>query len=80
MRFLFGVILFVAGICFGLWAGIWWALIGGLIQVINQIRAEHMDTTLLVYGIARVLGAGLIGWVCGIVAVIPCLALIGTSK
>lgn len=71
-----GLALIAAGIVFGFWAGIWWAFIGGIVDVISQIKAEHLDGTILVIGVLKFLCSSFIGWVSGVLAVIPGLALV----
>ncbi len=41
--------------------------IGGIIQVVEVIRAEQLIALDLALGIARIVFAGLIGWICGFV-------------
>lgn len=76
MKQIIGLILVVAGICFGVYAGVWWAFIGGIIDVIEAIRAEHLVAMDVAIGVAKVCLAGIIGAACGIVAIIPGYALL----
>jgi hypothetical protein len=71
-----GVLLVLAGIGIGLYFGLWWAFIGGIIQVIEQIRAEHLDASIVAFGIAKVIFAGVIGWAAAAVCLIPGAALL----
>lgn len=75
-RVLVGTILIVAGIALGVWAGVWWALIGGIVQAVEAVKASPVDALQLAYGLARVLCAGLIGTVTAIVAVFPGWAMV----
>lgn len=70
-----GLVLVFAGVVFGLWAGVWWAFIGGAMDVISQIKADEMDALVFGCGVLKFLCAGLIGWVSGIFAVIPGIAI-----
>lgn len=76
MRKIIGVILLLAGIGAGLYFGLWWAFIGGIVQVIEQIRAPELEALIVALGVAKILFAGLIGWVSGIICCLPGLAMI----
>jgi hypothetical protein len=71
-----GVLLILAGIGIGLYFGVWWAFVGGIIQIIEQVRAEHLDAMMVATGIAKVMFAGLIGWGAGAICLIPGAALL----
>lgn len=76
MKATIGLFLIVAGIAVGLYCGLWWAFIGGIIAVIEQIRAPHMEATTLAIGIARIVFAAFIGWMCALIFLIPGVALV----
>jgi hypothetical protein len=59
---LLGVLLVIAGVLAGLYFGIWWAFIGGIIAFIEAIQAEPVLAKSVAYAIARVFFASLIGW------------------
>lgn len=71
-----GVILIVAGLALAAWAGVWWALIGGIVQAVEAVKVSPVDALQLAYGLARVFCAGLIGAVTAIVAVFPGWAML----
>ena len=66
----------VGGIVFGLWAGIWWAFIGGIVDVVGAIRATDFIAMDLAFGVAKIMFAGLIGTLSGVVFVIPGVAML----
>lgn len=74
MKQIIGLVLIVAGIGLGLYCGLWWAFIGGIIQIIEQVRAEHLEAMVVALGICKVLFAGLIGWASAFVLLIPGMA------
>lgn len=76
MRNLLGVVLILAGIVGGFYLGFWWAFIGGIVDVVTQIRATNMDATALAYGIAKVLFSGMIGWISACLGIVPGLAIL----
>jgi hypothetical protein len=71
MRTVSGVVLIIAGIAAGLYFGFWWAFIGGIIQVVTEIRQPTLDAMNIALGILRIMGAGLIGHMALLVLVIP---------
>ena len=75
-KILIGIILIVVGIASGLYVGLWVCFIGGICDVINQIRAENMVAMSVALGIAKVMFAGLAGWLSAVICLIPGFALI----
>jgi hypothetical protein len=71
MKTFFGFILVVAGIVFGCYAGIWWAFIGGIVDVITAIRADDLIPMDVVIGVAKVLFAGFIGYASAALLLLP---------
>lgn len=76
LKTILAIILFAIGICVGLYFGIWWGFIGGIIEVIKQIRAEEMIALKVVLGVARVVFASAIGWAVAIIIMLPAYLLI----
>lgn len=80
MKSLLGLVLILLGVALGLYAGIWWALIGGFVAVIDQIKlGANLDALTLALGIVRILCTGLITMVSSMMLVIPGWALV-TSR
>ena len=78
--FISGVILMVLGAILGLYVGVWLCFIGGIIDVIEQIRAEHLEATVIAIGIAKILFAGLFGWISAALLMVPGYGLIISSE
>lgn len=78
MKDFVGGILVFMGIAFGVYAGVWWAFIGGIIQIINEIKAPELSAVAVALGIAKVMFAGLIGYVSAVVAMLPGFALLNS--
>jgi hypothetical protein len=76
MKAIIGLVLVVCGIALGLYAGVWWAFIGGIVDVITEIRAPELSALGIAIGVAKVLFAGLIGWLSALVLVLPGVAFI----
>jgi hypothetical protein len=70
-----GIAMMIAGAAFGLYVGLWWAFIGGIVDVISAIRAPELVAMDVAIGVAKVMSAGVIGGVSGIIAVFPGYAL-----
>lgn len=66
-----GIILIFVGIVLGLYFGIWWAFIGGIVGVIEEIRAEHLNAMNVAFNIAKVCFSGLIGSLVSYLFIIP---------
>ena len=66
-----GVMLMIAGIGFGLYAGLWWGLIGGIIATVEAIRAPELVGKDLALGIVRFVFSEVIGLVCGAIIALP---------
>lgn len=66
-----GLLMIIAGIVFGLWAGIWWAFIGGIVDIINEVRAPDLSAINVAIGVAKIFFAGLIGWAAAALLILP---------
>lgn len=71
MRANLGLILCLAGILFGIYVGVWWAFIGGIVDVIIQIRAPELSALAVAIGVAKIVFAIPIGWVTAFACIIP---------
>ena len=71
-----GLIMMVAGIGLGLYMGVWWALIGGIVQVIQEIKADDLEALNVALGVAKVIFSVFIGWVSAALLFLPGLLII----
>jgi hypothetical protein len=71
MKTVIGVVMILGGIACGLYAGLWWAFIGGICDVIGAIGADELIAMDVAIGVAKVLFAGLIGWASAALLLIP---------
>ena len=76
MKTILGGVLVLGGVAFGVWAGLWWAFIGGIVQVIQAVQASPVDAMDIALGIARFMLAGVIGTLAATVVVIPGLKML----
>ena len=76
IKLILGALLFLFGIFAGLYVGLWWAFIGGIIQVIQGVVASPLDAVNIAYGIVKVMFAGVLGYLSAIACILPSLVLI----
>lgn len=62
MKTVIGLIIIVAGACLGLYAGVIWAFIGGIVGIIDQFKAPETSSLIVATSVAKILFAGVIGW------------------
>jgi hypothetical protein len=74
-----GLLMIVTGIALGLYAGLWWAFIGGIVQVIEAVKATPVDALAVGVGSARVVFAAFIGGVSAMVLVAPGAAILKSA-
>jgi hypothetical protein len=61
-----GAILIVGGVVIGIYVGIWWAFVGGIMDVIHAVRAPELAGLAVAWGVLKICFAGLFGWVAAI--------------
>ena len=66
-----GLGLIVLGVIVGLYVGFWVCLIGGIVQVIEAVRAKDLIAFEVAVGVARIFFAGLAGYVSALLFIIP---------
>lgn len=71
MNFIIGLLMILTGAALGVYLGIWWAFIGGIIDVIRGATATNVDAMMVALGVAKVFFSGLIGWCSAAVLIIP---------
>ena len=76
MKTALGLLLILGGIAFGLYAGAWWAFVGGIVQMIGEIRAPELSAVSVAVGLLKVLCAGGIGVFSALVCIVPGLAML----
>ena len=75
-----GILLIIAGVGLGVYAGLVWAFIGGIVDVIQAVKAVEVEAMAVAIGVAKIVFAGLIGVVSAFTLVIPGFTLWTTSK
>ena len=69
MKTIIGVVLFIFGIALGLYFGVWWGFIGGIVQVVEAFKAPDISAMQVAIGLLRWWASSLIGIGAGL---IPC--------
>jgi uncharacterized membrane protein len=71
MKSIIGILLILVGICLGLYVGVYLCFIGGIVDIIEQVRAPEMDSTAVAWDVVRIMFAGLAGWACAVIFILP---------
>lgn len=71
MKSALGLLLIIVGVALGLYAGLWWAFIGGIVQIVDALKVTPTPAFDIAFGIARIMFAGFIGVVSAMTLVIP---------
>lgn len=73
MSKILGWLLVIAGIIGGLYIGVWWAFIGGIVQIIKIVQSGNVEALPIALNVAKILGASTLGilgggavWFCGV--------------
>jgi hypothetical protein len=77
MKTIIGAGMILVGIVLGLYVGVWVLFIGGIIDVIEQIKADELQAMAVAIGVAKVIFAGLGGWLSAILLIIPGMVIVG---
>ena len=62
IKIILGILGILLSIGLGIYIGVWYMFIGGIVQVIEQIRAEDLVALEVAIGVAKVVFAGFVGW------------------
>ena len=79
-RNIIGLILVAAGVLAGVYFGVWWAFIGGIIAFVEAVKADPIIAMDVGLSVARVFFAGVIGWASAFVCMIPGMAMLSDGK
>jgi hypothetical protein len=66
-----GIVLIMIGILVGLYMGVWVMFVGGIVQIVEQLRAEHLIVSKLAWGVIRVVLSGFVGWLSALCFIVP---------
>jgi hypothetical protein len=79
-RNIIGLILVAVGVCAGVYFGVWWAFIGGIIAFVEAVQATPIEAMDVGLAVARVFFAGLIGWASAFICMLPGMAMLSDGK
>lgn len=54
VRHILGFAIIVAGVIFGTYIGVWVLFVGGVVEVIGQIRTPILEVPILAHGVASI--------------------------
>jgi hypothetical protein len=63
VRAIIGVLIIILGIAGGIYLGAWLCFVGGIIQVIEAVKATPIISSGIAIGLLRIVSASLVGWV-----------------
>jgi len=78
MRKAIGVTLVLCAGAIGVWVFFWWGLVGGVMQIVEQVKAPHTSALWVALGVVRVLFAGPIAVMATKLVIIPAKKVLGT--
>lgn len=70
MRQLIGSLLVVGGICLGLYIGIWWGFVGGIVAAVEAFKAPEVIPYDVAAAIARIFFCQFLGFAAGVLPVL----------
>lgn len=79
MKKILGYILMVCGVFFGIYMGVWWAFIGGIIEMVNGVTATPVEAASIAWGLLRWSSAGVLGVITFYCFFFPGLAMLTSS-
>lgn len=74
MRNVVAVLMIVGGVALGLYVGVWLCFIGGIVQIVDGVKAIPTDGLDIALGILRIVVAGAAGGISAFLLVIPGVA------
>jgi hypothetical protein len=76
MKTFLGVLLIIAGLALAAYVGVWLCFIGGIVQVVEAVKATPVSGLDIALGALRICGAGVAGVLTAVVAVFPGFAMV----
>lgn len=76
MKSITGIVMVIFGIITGLYLGVWWAFIGGIVDCISVVKSDDFVPLDVALAVSRVMFSGLIGWASAAVLIVPGMVLL----
>lgn len=70
MKVLLGLSLILLGAVLGLYVGVWVMFVGGIVDIVNAVKLPDVPAMGVAIGAAKIVCAGLVGWLAGILPII----------
>lgn len=71
MKTIIGIILMLTGLVFGLWLGVEVLFVGGIVDIINQIKAPELSVVTVAWGLVKIIFAPGVGLIIVIALISP---------
>ncbi|MBI5421236.1 MAG: hypothetical protein HZA35_02880 [Parcubacteria group bacterium] len=72
MKLVLGLLMLLGGIALGLYVGVWLCFIGGIVQLIEAVKAPGgVEALSVAIGLAKIFGASIAGFISATVLIIP---------
>lgn len=71
MKQIIGLLMIIAGIVLGIYFGIFWAFIGGIVGLFHELKSIDPDYFNIGLSIVKIMCAGGIGWGVAIALILP---------
>ncbi len=76
-----GILMILAGIAFGIYVGVAVCFVGGIVDIINQIKSDSpVDALTVVWAIVKIFFAAPIGYISAALLILPGLGLLGLME
>ena len=76
MKQIIGVLMILGGVALGLYVGLWVCFIGGIVQIINEVKSPQAVVAMnIAWGIAKIVFAALSGWLSALLLIVPGVAM-----
>jgi uncharacterized membrane protein len=75
MKNVLGLLMILGGVILGLYLGLWLCFIGGIVQIINELKSpETANALAIAWGIVKIALAGAVGWLSAAILILPGIA------
>lgn len=68
----------IAGIALGLYVGVWLMFVGGILDIVAEIKGE-LELMPIGIGIVKMIFASFVGWVSAAFLIVPGMVLVGAE-
>jgi len=79
MKLWIGIGLVICGVILGIYVGIWLCFIGGIVDVITQVRAEQLQAMGVAMGVVKIVFSGFFGWLSAALFILPGMGFISAA-